>query len=151
MIVYLAGPIVGHTHEEAFGWRERMADALQNMNIVAIVPGADCELGEDGVLREAQRKVGLRAASADNAAIKYSDVVLVNLLGAHRVSIGTMVELGWAREMNKPVLTVLEKGGLHDHPFVEWCSTVVVSTLEQALDILLEYAEVAAGHLAVYS
>ena len=39
--------------------------------------------------------------------------MLVNLLGLEKITLGTMVEYGWADAFRKPIITVIEKKEIH--------------------------------------
>jgi nucleoside 2-deoxyribosyltransferase len=73
--------------------------------------------------------------------VQRADAVLFNLLNAKKISIGTMVEYGWASAFNKPIITVMEKRGskkenIHEHPMVRRASGYRVETLEQGLTVV---------------
>jgi nucleoside 2-deoxyribosyltransferase len=69
----------------------------------------------------------------DHWDVKNCHLVVANLLGASRVSIGTCMELAWAFAYRKPVVAVLEpSGNLHDHPMVREAIGFRVTTLEDA-------------------
>lgn len=53
-------------------------------------------------------------------------------------SIGTVMELSWAWAFRKPVGLVLPKKNVHDHTFIKRTATVIVETLEEALEVIPE-------------
>ena len=53
-----------------------------------------------------------------------------------RISIGTMLELGMARALQKPVVCVMPEGNIHEHPMVDDMIDFRCSTLPNALDTL---------------
>ena len=61
------------------------------------------------------------------------DLVLVNLLGATKVSIGTVSEMGMAFAMDKTIITVIEPDNIHQHPFVTETSSLVLDNLDDAI------------------
>ena len=64
------------------------------------------------------------------------DAVLVYLLGAEEVSIGTVIEVGWADAARKPIILVIEdEGNVHDHPMVRCPAAFRVSSLIDACDL----------------
>ncbi len=68
---------------------------------------------------------------------QHCDVMLVNLLGAERVSIGTMIELGWADSVRTPVVCAIEPtGNVHEHMMVQELIGFRVSTLTEALTVV---------------
>lgn len=68
--------------------------------------------------------------------VRQCDVLLANFEGASKLSIGTCMEIQRGFDLGKYVLTVLEPGSLHDHPFIHGASSLVVDSLETAIDVL---------------
>ena len=64
------------------------------------------------------------------------DMVLMNLLGATKVSIGSMIELGWADAFRKPVVLVIEEGNCHMHAIVQEIAGFIVPTLDQGIEVV---------------
>lgn len=137
--VYLAGPIKGLTFEDATAWRRIAAGQLNQKGIHTIDP----------VERELRKHQGALGCSADGVMsgqraivvkdrdhIRRADAMLVNLLGAGSVSIGTMIEFGWADAKRIPIVTIIEAGNPHDHSFVRELSGWVVSTIEDGVAVL---------------
>ena len=63
------------------------------------------------------------------------DVVLEGRIVQANVTIGTMVEYGWADAYRKPVITVIEReGNVHDHPMVQKITGFRVETLDEGLE-----------------
>lgn len=116
--VYLAGPITGLSYDGAVDWRAWAAAEL------AKAPGIEVysplraknylknETKIDGSPGAYQRMHPLSApkgiCTRDRWDVKRSDVVLMNLLGAQQVSIGTMVEVGWADAYRVPIVLAIE-------------------------------------------
>lgn len=146
--VYLAGPITGLTYDEGQDWREYATRQLAEQGIEAYSPlRAKKYLREFGKL-DAGGSDGcayLNASTLSNPAgittrdrfdCTGRDVVLVNLLGAERVSIGTMIELGWADATRTPIVLVIEPGNVHAHAMVEAVAGFTVDTLEEGLKVV---------------
>ena len=68
--------------------------------------------------------------------VSMADAVLANLQGVTQLSIGTVMEIQRAYDLDKYVITVMEEGSVHDHPFVRQASSLFVPTLEYALEVL---------------
>lgn len=144
--VYLSGPITGLTFKGATDWRKAATEDLAAAGIEGISPmrakdylsaldgpisGHGREYAHMGVLSTPQAVV-----TRDRFDTQRVDVVLMNLLGAERISIGTMVELGWADAARVPVIGVIEpEGNVHDHMFVSQMIGFRVTTLEDGLNI----------------
>ena len=146
--VYLSGPISGETFDGARGWRE-WVEARLAPGIVAVSPMRGKEelrsrLGPDGVLgmHHSYQEVLNCSAQAitqrDRFDCMNADCVLVNLLGAKRVSIGTMIELGWADAARRPVVLVWHDSldNLHSHPIVEGIAGWQLWSLETAVGVV---------------
>ena len=139
--VYLAGPIAHLTFDEANFWRKYATNYLNNNGILGVSPLRGKEFLVD------RGPTGLAAydepmasdagiVSRDRSDVENADMVLVNLLGASKVSCGTPVEYGWADILRVPVVTVMEKeGSVYDHPFIRRISSYRVETLQEGLDI----------------
>ena len=144
--VYLSGPITGCTYEGCVDWREAIAAKLKAHGIAGMSPmrGKDY-LKDAGVIDDATASIFTQAIGRDPAIVardRYdttkSDFMLVNLLGATRVSIGTMIELGWADAARVPVVLVMEPtGNIHEHGFVRQLSSYRVETIDAAVDLLI--------------
>lgn len=108
--IYLAGPITGLSYVAATDWREDPAllQHLTRHGWTALSPmrGKDYLKGARelaGVFDE-----GRAAVERDCFDIRRSQAILVNLLGAERVSIGTVAEMGYARALDKHIVTVMD-------------------------------------------
>lgn len=101
MIVYLAGPIEGCSDKQAYTWRELTKECLAEFGIKCVVP--ERQVGDENITDRDRRHVAT------------SDAVLMYLKGATRVSVGTMIEAGWADILGVPIFLVLDPGDLHDH------------------------------------
>lgn len=79
------------------------------------------------------------------------DVLLVNLLGAKKISIGTIMEIAWADAKRTPIICVMENpvsgeerqigsltDNVHDHPMIREAIGFRVSTLDEAVDVALK-------------
>lgn len=124
--VYLAGPIAGSGYDTVTGWREEAVSELWPIKVMSpmrakqhfkgqVLDVHDYELkGQYEVAISSDKGIVTR----DRNDVTTCDLVLMNLLGAKRVSIGTMVELGWADAARIPLVLVMEEENVHNHPFV---------------------------------
>lgn len=146
--VYLSGPITGLTFGDATDWREWVQGELAAVGIAGISPmrskdylkslnapisGHGKEYAHLGVLSTPPAVV-----TRDRFDTQRVDVILMNLLGAERVSVGSMVELGWADAARVPVIGVIEADGsnVHEHMFVSQLIGFRVPSLEEGLHIV---------------
>lgn len=66
-----------------------------------------------------------------------SDLIIVNLSGAEIVSVGTMIEIGWADANRIPIILVMDNKNPHDHPMVKECAGYIVDNMDEAIEIAL--------------
>lgn len=137
--VYLAGPIGGLSYEEATnGWRMRATSILSDSRIRVYSPmrykealaGTEC-LDDQKYDRPLTTPPAILAR--DTYDVRSADILLVNLAGSKRVSIGTMVELGIAHALNKPMVIVNDAvNPVHSGPFIDALSVFRFTDLDEA-------------------
>lgn len=146
--VYLSGPITGMDYGNArFGWRKVFAEGLGE-GIVPLSP-----MRHEGHLAEMKTAMSVEAlkkfekeknhifshpkmiVSKDMLDIEQCDLVVVNLLGAERVSQGTVWEMGYAKGKGKQIVVITDKDNVHTSPFVTESANVVVDNLQDAVNI----------------
>ncbi len=138
--VYLSGPILGETYYAArYGWRLRV-DSQLLPGIKSLSP-----MRHEGHLKEIKGKItdanipvhyfsGSRIiVKKDMMDIRRCDLVLVNLLGTKKVSIGTVAEIGMAYALNKDIIVVINADNIHQHPFVTETASLVVDNLDDGI------------------
>ena len=142
--VYLAGPILGLSYDDATAWRDEATNVLTALGYDVRVP---MRAVRDRLEAYDEMPTELNNAYAfqrDTYDVKNSDVVLVNLVSPE-ASVGTTFEMGAAWALGKMVVTVLPKeaktwgkykvnGQLH--PFIEGGSNILVYTLDEAYQVL---------------
>lgn len=142
MRVYLAGPISGLTYDGGQSWRTDAQHQLQALGIDAYSPlRAQSFLRSVGVLAATTISADpLGTAKAmtlrDRWDVQHADMVLMNLHGAVKPSLGSMIELGWANAWGVPVVAVMEPGNPHEHVMVSELVTFAVESLEQAIVVI---------------
>jgi nucleoside 2-deoxyribosyltransferase len=149
--VYLAGPISHLTYEEATGWRNDFVEELKKrgMNEVdvhdpmrkkehlanvygkTVIPNKALDLDplttEKGII------------SRDFNDVRKCDYLIVNLLNAKTVSIGTVCEITLASELNKIVIAVMEPtGNPHDHIFIRQLINFRVPSISDAINLFAD-------------
>lgn len=144
--VYLSGPITGLMYDDAVDWREFAIKELAKSSIAGVSPMrakeylAQLDAPLSGHGREYLTMGVFSTPSAvvtrDRYDTRTADVMIMNLLGAKQVSIGTMVELGWADAHRVPVVGVIEDGNVHDHMFVNQLMGYRAESLSQAIHIV---------------
>jgi len=143
-LVYLAGPIANTQAGASLEWRGIAHLALAARNIESLSPmrakeklaarniGDDFHAYENQGIFFSSRAIMTR----DFNDVKRCDAILVNLLGAKSPSLGTVMELGWAYALQKPVVVAIEPiGNPHDrHPMIEETIRFRAPTLDDAID-----------------
>lgn len=141
--VYLAGPITGLSYTGATDWRKLAYTWLKARGIRGLDPmrGKQYLLGETKISAKGYDETLLSNEKAittrDRFDTQRADVIIMNLLGATKISAGTMIEMGWADSVRTPVILVMEKNGSnpHDHAMVRSIAGYWVESLEEAVDI----------------
>lgn len=142
--VYLSGPMSGLTGPQMTEWRRPVASMLEAAGHIVRDPTRGMPFADQPVpLDKDYAKTGTAnnhaAFSRDKFDTLSADILLVNLLGATKVSIGTVMEMAWAHLTGKFVVTVMEpEENLHDHAFVREVSAVVLDTVDAAVDYILK-------------
>jgi nucleoside 2-deoxyribosyltransferase len=142
MKVYLAGPITGHTYDGAEDWRALAREVLGRHGIEAFSPLRGKEyLRAEGMIgayvqSEAVMSSPKGITTRDRWDCTRVDIVLVNFVGAERISVGTCIELGWADGARVPIVAVMPEGNVHEHPMVEELVGFRVHTLGEALALI---------------
>lgn len=139
-LAYLAGPISGCSFEGATDWRDKIIQLLPD-EIVGLSPMRGKHyLQEVKKIGDSYEDIALSSArgifTRDFNDCRRSDVLIVYLLGAEKVSIGTVMEIAWAKAFNVPVIAVMENdGNLHDHAMIREAIGFRVTSLEEAAHI----------------
>lgn len=134
--VYLAGPIFGCTLAEANDWRDATIARLRKRGIQGVSP-LRCEPihGERYGMEYVDPRFGTpRAISSKNMLdVKMCDVTLAYM---PTLSLGTLIELAWAYAFGKPTILVTTLPQVRDHAVVQACAGWVLSTLDEAADVI---------------
>lgn len=138
-LVYLAGPITGLTYEGASDWREWVA-ARFPAYIVAVSPLRGKDYLPRGTALADHYEPALSTTKGittrDRFDVMRADLILVNFLGATRVSIGTVMEIAWADMLRKPIVVAMEPGNIHEHGMLKESSGFIVPSLEEAIEVI---------------
>ncbi len=141
--VYLAGPIMNCTREEANDWRLDFAKRLAFDDIRGVSP-LRCEplVGERYTMQYPDPKFGTaRAIGAKNVFdVRSCDMVLVYLPIPQqfgRQSYGSIVELAWAHMLGKPTILVTNDPYVRDHPVIDACAGWMLNNLDDALEVIV--------------
>ena len=144
-IVYLAGGIAGLSGRHVTAWRIDAAFALERHEIETLDPmRAKHKLSGQKQISTNFHDYAHNGAfftskgimARDHNDVRRCDALLVNLLGLTKPSLGTIMELAWAYDMQKPVVVAIEReGNPHDnHPMIHEAMPFRVETLDEAID-----------------
>lgn len=137
--VYLAGQITGLSYAAATEWREHAQRMLASNGIVCFSPMRHKEYlaheQELGLSYTQKLSTARGITSRDRFDTMRVDLVIMNVLGMQRVSVGCMIELGWADSCRTPVILVAEAGNPHLHPMVEDTVFAIVETVDEAISL----------------
>lgn len=139
-LVYLAGPITGVSYGNSTDWRQTVIDCLPE-GIYGLSPLRRKDYLKNETTLQHTYDWPLSTQRGIYARDRYdctrADAILVNLLGAERVSIGTVMEIAWAADNNIPVILMMEKeGNVHDHPMIREACPFIVDDLKEAVTVL---------------
>lgn len=122
--VYLAGPMLDCSDEESSDWREEAKSKIEG---VCIDP---CDRFFE-VEPDAENDV----VKPDMEDIRSVDIVLAN---CWKYSPGTSMEVFYAANIRKVVISIIPKGIVISH-WIKTFSTVIVSTLEEGIERVNKY------------
>lgn len=143
--VYLAGPIGGLTEAGAKDWRKEAAERLKPWGIIGISP-LRCEPAINGSYKaEAYPEDPLfgnakAIGSKNRFDTLHADFVLAYLperTPGQEVSIGTIIEIGWAHGKGIPVIVVSDDPVIMKHPLIDFCASWKLETVQQAVNLLI--------------
>lgn len=141
--VYLAGPIMGCTGQEANDWRLSVALQLADHGITGVSP-LRCEplIGERYTADHPDPRFGVaRAIAAKNLFdVRSCDITLAYLpksLPGRIPSLGTIIECAWARALGKQVILVSDDSIVLGHPVLNACVDWKLGTLAEAVDVCI--------------
>lgn len=142
--IYLAGPISGLLYASAVNWRHYAKQHLAEHGIDAFSPMRAKQFlaAVQGVIEPFTTHENPLATSKgimcrDHTDCVRADALLVNFLGARRVSLGTAMELAWAYDRHIPVVVVAEADNPNIvHPMAHEAIDFRVDTLDEGLALI---------------
>jgi hypothetical protein len=138
-LLYCAGPITGVSYGESTDWREYVADRLPD-RIIAVSPMRGKEyLARERQIKDSYKEHPLSCRKGitcrDRMDVMRCDMILVNFLGAKKVSIGSVMEIAWADILRKPIVIVMEEKNIHRHSMVEEITGFIVPDFDEAVKV----------------
>ncbi len=143
LLVYLAGPMTGQTLEETIAWRRDATNKLEDAGFTVLDPARGLMfLKPEGVVKDSYENSHTETKHTVFVRDKFdstrADILLINLLEASRVSIGTMMELAWAHLSNRfPVVVMEREGNPHMHAFVRESAGVILDDMDDAVNYVI--------------
>lgn len=138
-LVYLAGPISGLTYDDGQNWRDHFIEELSPDILCASPLRAKSYLKSEGVLEQSYQQPlssDKGVMTRDHFDCYRSDLILCNFLGASRISIGSVMECAWAHAYRKPLVLMMEKNNVHNHPMIRESAGFIVEDMEEAAEII---------------
>ncbi len=139
--IYLGGSMAGLSYSAALCWRRHLtgevidfADCLDPMRGKEYLKN-DRTISDKpyGTLMSTARAITTRDR---NDVLKRADAVVFNFRGCNIVSIGSMIELGWADSKRIPIIVIMEENNIHQHLMLQECANWIVEIESEAVDIL---------------
>ena len=146
MKVYLAGPISGQTFNECTNWRDEIKKELENRTgglIVGYSPmRGKAYLSKEDKIKDSYSNHTMSSINGINVRdyndCKTAAAIFVNFLGCGtKVSIGTVMEIAWARAFQIPIVIVMEKDNIHNHGMLNF-GNIIVETVEEGVDAIVQ-------------
>jgi len=174
-LIYLAGPITGLSWKDATEWRKNLIERFKDAgkathNYIALSPLRGKEYLEnetdikDGYMSH-KMSTPKAITERDLNDVRRSDLLIVNLKNATKISIGTIIEIGAAKVLNIPIILIMEEPtrtivdegvlsevsiageipyaayqynkNVHDHSMVRESAYVIVEDIDEAFEIAI--------------
>lgn len=139
--IYLAGPIDGLNYNETEEWRLQFTGSMAaRRDITCLTPMRGKDYLKDKPVITGQYHYPMSTAKAitgrDRNDATTCHLLVVNMLGAKKVSIGTVMEMAWADAHRIPILLIMEKeGNIHEHKMLTEVITFRVDNVAEAAEI----------------
>jgi len=147
-LIYLGGGIKGLSYDEATKWREIFIDKYKEAStsytrFIGLSPLRGKEfLSGINKLKDAHGEHILASEKViterDFNDVKRSDLIIMNFLKATSISRGSLLEIGAAKVLNIPLITVMEEDNIHQHSMVRESSIIVCDDIDDAFDYSLQ-------------
>jgi len=136
LIVYLGGSMTGLSLEECTAWRQAATELLEEAGFTVLDPTRGLTfLRPESVVKDAyEDEFGENkhlVFERDKFDATRADILIINLLKAPRVSIGTMYEVAWGHLAGRFVALAMEReGNPHMHAFVREAASIIMEDIE---------------------
>lgn len=139
--VYLAGPITGQSYDESTSWRQ---DCIVQFDIYGIDGYSPMRgkayLSKEDKIKDSYSDFTMSSINGINVRdyndVKTADAILVNFLDCGtRVSIGTVMEIAWARAFQIPIVIIMDKENIHNHGMLTF-GNIIVDRIQAGIDAI---------------
>ncbi|HOK20998.1 MAG TPA: hypothetical protein PLS18_02335 [Candidatus Paceibacterota bacterium] len=139
--VYTGGAISGLTYEECVGWRLYVASKMpSHIHILSPMRGKEY-LKNGKIINGSYEQHPLCSQKGilcrDHYDVCRAHLVLMNFLGAKKLSIGSIMEVAWAYAYRRPLITLMEEDNPHNHPMVREASNFILIDLDEAIKLTI--------------
>ncbi|HON21918.1 MAG TPA: hypothetical protein P5345_01715 [Candidatus Paceibacterota bacterium] len=140
-LVYTGGAISGLTYEECVGWRIYVASEMPpHIHILSPMRGKE-NLNDGKIINGSYEQHPLCSQKGilcrDHYDVCRAHLVLMNFLGAKKLSIGSIMEVAWAYAYRRPLITLMEEDNPHNHPMVREASNFILIDLDEAIKLTI--------------
>jgi nucleoside 2-deoxyribosyltransferase len=138
--VYVCGPMTGVVVSEFVKVRSVISDELRKRGLHPVDPTRAKNYVEADKPLLDSADTDKYIVSRDFNDVKNCDAVLADLRIADRVSIGSMVEFGWADALRIPIVTLhtQDRTDVYDHAFIRHMSMYETRYLDDAVQALVD-------------
>ena len=140
-LVYLCGPMAGLTWTEANEWRAKVKKHLGSLGIECLCPLRNkttvYETGDEIIKSSYNHPLCTPKGivTLDFNDIRRCDLLFANFLGVNAISIGSILEIGAAHILNKPVILCCEGDNIHYHVMISEIADFIVGNLREGIKI----------------
>lgn len=145
--VYLAGPISGLDYNGATVWRDQARGMLEpDIHVLSPMRAKEYlqqvagDVGFSSTCEEYQHFSPLSGPrgimTRDRFDATRCDVLFVNLIGASKVSVGTVMEIAWADLCRTPIVCAMEPGNVHEHCMVHEAIGFRVGSVDEGVHVV---------------
>jgi len=145
-LMYLIGPITDVSYGGSTDWRKYVAEKLPP-HILPVSPMRNKEyLSAEKKIGMSYEEIPLSSARGivcrDRNDVIRCNLAFANLTGAKQVSIGSVLELGGADILRKPIIVVMEEGNIHQHAMICEMANFVIPDLDEAIELAVKILSV---------
>lgn len=142
--IYLAG-FISTDYPESLSWRliaeARFADVFHVLSPMRGKERLKSQTTDGGITTTVNTSKDIILRDWND--VKRSDVILMHLenFGSPRPLIGTVSEMAWAWQLQKPIVGIANEGNylMRNHPFVKESVAHYLPTVEEAIDFAASF------------